>query len=78
MQQQLSIFCQHIDFKKLGAAQKSALNLLSDGQPHTTMEIIKAGGASGMRRLRELRELGFNIIGEAIKNSNQWRYHLVG
>ncbi len=73
---QTNIFQLHIDAKKLSTAKASVLDLLKDNQWHTTMEILNAGGCEGTRRLRELREDGYDIECEPIRGSNEWRYRL--
>ena len=73
---QTSIFDRPIDHAKLNKAKDRIYRLLLDGQFHTTMEIINAGGASGLRRLRELRAEGHPIDCEPIEGSNEWRYRL--
>ena len=42
-----------------------------------TTEIIYAGGTEGLRRLRELRQMGYGIRAERVMNSTQWRYSLL-
>ena len=73
---QTNIYNRNPDFTVLGRAKERILRLLKDGEFHTTMEIIDAGGASGLRRLRELRDDGHAIEGEKMRGSNQWRYRL--
>ena len=73
---QTSIFDRPIDHGKLNKAKDRILQLLMDGQFHTTMEIIRVGGASGLRRLRELRAEGHLIECEPIEGSNEWKYRL--
>jgi len=45
--------------------------------PMVTTEIIYAGGTEGLRRLRELRQMGYGIRAERVMNSTQWRYSLL-
>lgn len=66
------------DGAKLDTAKERVLKLLNDRQPHTTMEILNVGGAEGTRRLRELRQEGYEIEGEKILGSNEWKYRLSG
>ena len=44
---QTNIYNRNPDFTVLGRAKERILRLLKDGEFHTTMEIIDAGGASG-------------------------------
>lgn len=54
------------------------LALLESREWATTAEInsVEYGGTSGGRRLRELREHGFDIEHEPISGSSQRRYRL--
>jgi hypothetical protein len=50
--------------------------LLRDHKWHGTLEIISVGGTEGMRRLRELDEIGYSIE-RSIVGHNRWEYRLV-
>jgi len=62
----------------------AVLKLLSDGKPHTTMEInaVDCGGSEGTKRVRELRAEGHNIdarpaSSELGRDTSQWLYQLL-
>jgi hypothetical protein len=73
---QKSILMNPVNQKKLTGSRKAVLELLADGYFHTSEEICRVGGTSGLRRLRELREMGYPIHGEPIPGSNMWQYRL--
>jgi hypothetical protein len=53
------------------------LRLLSDGRWHSTYAINAVGGTEGTRRLRELREQGYEIEKRSMPESMQFEYRLV-
>jgi len=73
---QTDIFMRHLNTAALAKSKQAVLDLLSDGESHTSVEICSVGGTSGLRRLRELRELGYPIHGEPLSGSNMWLYKL--
>jgi hypothetical protein len=46
-------------------------------QPLSTLEITEVAGSEGVRRLRELRQMGYTIVSRRIAGSSQWVYVLL-
>lgn len=71
------------DHKDLDAGTKRVYELMEDGGWYERDEIELAAGQNGrparegMRRMRELRQRGFNIEKIRLKGSREWKYRLV-
>jgi len=64
----------------LSVRQRAVLALLSDGMPHSGPEIAseRVGGSEGLRRLRELRDMGFPVEGPfPIPGRDAFAYRLI-
>jgi hypothetical protein len=46
-------------------------------QPLSTVEITEVAGSEGVRRLRELRQMGYTIVSRRMPGSSQWVYVLL-
>lgn len=68
-------------FKKLRAKGKldnqrgKILQLLLDGEPHSCMEFLDLGIAQYNARIKELRDMGFNIIN--VRSENDKTYFIL-
>ena len=50
------------DAKDFNEAHQAIFNLLSDGREHAATEIIEVSGVrDGLRRLRDLRQMGYDV-----------------
>ena len=67
------------DVPELNAAALRILFLLSDGQWHTATKIIEASQQrEGLRRLRQLRQAGYEINSRRMTGEGrEWEYQLV-
>jgi hypothetical protein len=53
-------------------------DLMRDGAWHDAQAIIEASGQrEGMRRMRELRTIGYAIEERRVNGSREWHYRLV-
>lgn len=62
-----------------GIRRERVLTVLMDANWHTTQEInsVQVGGTEGVRRLRELRADGYNIVKRRMEGSTQFEYRLI-
>lgn len=67
------------DWKDLQRACKKVFELMKDGQWHHASTIIKASGQrEGLRRMRELRGIGFLVEERRLlPDDREWIYRLV-
>ncbi len=67
------------DWKDLQSACKKVFELMEDGEFHHAAEIIKASNQrEGLRRMRELRGIGFTVEEQRVtEDSRNWKYRLV-
>lgn len=66
------------DFSGLQSACRRVYGLMKDGQWHTAQAIIDASGQrEGMRRMRELRQIGYQVEERRETGRREWQYRLV-
>jgi hypothetical protein len=66
------------DFSGLQSACRRVYDLMKDGQWHTAQAIIDASGQrEGMRRMRELRQIGYQVEERRETGRREWQYRLV-
>jgi hypothetical protein len=67
------------DWKDLQTACRKVFELMHDGCWHHASAIIKASGQrEGLRRMRELRSIGFTVeIHRVTPDEREWLYKLV-
>jgi hypothetical protein len=66
------------DFAGLQAACRRVYDLMRDGEWHTAQAIIDASGQrEGLRRMRDLRQIGYRIEQHRPDGSREWSYRLV-
>ena len=66
------------DFSGLQSACRRVYDLMKDGQWHTAQAIIDASGQrEGMRRMRELRQIGYTVEERRETGRREWQYRLV-
>ena len=66
------------DFAGLQSACRRVYDLMRDGQWHTAQAIIDASGQrEGMRRMRELRQIGYQVEERRETGRREWQYRLV-
>ena len=63
----------------LSTRRQNVLALLQDGEWHSTAQIghPAIGGSEGMRRLRELRKMGYPIVKQRHEGHDDWLYQLL-
>lgn len=72
-----------IDVSQLNQGAKRVYDLLKDGRWHDRGEIEQAAGergvaaAEGMRRMRELRQMGFEVEKHRTSDRRVWLYRMV-
>jgi hypothetical protein len=64
------------DSEKLGGFKAAVRDLMADKGWHSTMELLAIGGANGTRRLRELKEYGFDYEKRRKEGSEEFEYRL--
>jgi len=66
------------DISDFGTQRAKVFKLMSDGEWHTSMEVlIASGGTEGLRRLRELRgQPGVTILSDRHPFSRKWFYKM--
>lgn len=65
------------DLKDLDAANRRVYALLSDGRWHTDAEVIAASRQrEGLRRLRELRQIGIDIDTRRLPGRRAYEYRM--
>lgn len=65
------------DIPDLRTQRAKVAALMMDREWHTAREIVKAaGGSEGLRRLRELRDLGAIIEKHRMRNRRMWKYRI--
>ena len=66
------------DFSGLQAACRRVYDLMRDGEWHTAQAIIDASGQrEGIRRMRDLRQIGYTIETDRPGQGREFRYRLV-
>ena len=66
------------DFSGLQAACRRVYDLMRDGEWHTAQAIIDASGQrEGLRRMRDLRQIGYAVEQMRPEGSREWSYRLV-
>ena len=66
------------DFSGLQAACRRVYDLMRDGEWHTAQAIIDASGQrEGIRRMRDLRQIGYRIETDRPGQGREFRYKLV-
>jgi hypothetical protein len=66
------------DFAGLQSACRRVYDLMRDGQWHTAQAIIDASGQrEGIRRMRELRQIGYTVEQMRPEGSREWSYRIV-
>ena len=66
------------DFSGLQSACKRVYDLMRDGEWHTAQAIIDASGQrEGIRRMRDLRQIGYTIETDRPGDGREFRYRLV-
>ncbi len=67
-----------IDFRDLQSACRKVFALMQDGAWHHASAIIKVSGQrEGLRRMRELRSIGFTVeIHRVTPDEREWLYKL--
>ena len=66
------------DFSGLQAACRRVYDLMRDGEWHTAQAIIDASGQrEGIRRMRDLRQIGYQIETDRPGDGREFRYKLV-
>lgn len=66
------------DFSGLQSACRRVYDLMKDGQWHDAQAIIDASGQrEGMRRMRELRQIGYTVEERRETGRREWQYRLV-
>lgn len=66
------------DLADLQEACHRVWRLMRDGQWHTAQKIIDtAEQREGLKRMRELRALGYVVEKDRVGESREWRYRLV-
>lgn len=67
-----------LDFYGLQAACRKVYDLMRDGQWHSAQSIIDASGQrEGLRRMRDLRQIGYVLEQHRPEGSREWSYRLV-
>ena len=67
-----------LDFYGLQAACRKVYDLMKDGQWHSAQSIIDASGQrEGLRRMRDLRQIGYTVEQMRPEGSREWSYRLV-
>lgn len=65
------------DIPDLKAGTRRVFNLMKDGRWYLREEIEEAAqGVEGMKRMRELRGMGYTINKFRVPGTRQWRYQL--
>jgi hypothetical protein len=64
------------DPEKLGGYQRAVRDLMMRGGWHSTMELLAVGGANGTRRLRELKEYGYDYEKRRKEGSEEFEYRI--
>ena len=66
------------DFSGLQRACRLVYDLMKDGEYHTAQSIIDASGQrEGLRRMRDLRQIGYVLEQHRPEGSREWSYRLV-
>ena len=66
------------DFSGLQAACRRVYDLMRDGEWHTATEVIDAAKQrEGLRRMRDLRQIGYVLEQHRPEGSREWHYRLV-
>ncbi len=66
------------DFSGLQRACRLVYDLMKDGEYHTAQSIIDASGQrEGLRRMRDLRQIGYVLEQHRPEASREWHYKLV-
>jgi len=66
------------DFSGLQSACRRVYDLMRDGEWHTATEVIDASGQrEGIRRMRDLRQIGYQIETDRPGQGREFRYKLV-
>ena len=67
-----------LDFYGLQAACRKVYDLMRDGAWHSAQSIIDASGQrEGLRRMRDLRQIGYTVEQMRPEGSREWSYRLV-
>jgi len=67
-----------LDFYGLQRACRLVYDLMRDGAWHTATAIIEASGQrEGLRRMRDLRQIGYQIEQHRPEGGREWSYRLV-
>jgi len=67
-----------LDYFGLQAACRRVWELMRDGQWHSATEIIDAAKQrEGLRRMRDLTQIGYTIEKHRPEGSREWRYRMV-
>jgi hypothetical protein len=65
------------DLDELNDAKLRVLQLMSDGRWHSREQIEEISGQlEGMRRMRELRSMGFTVDRRRLEGQRAWEYRL--
>ena len=66
------------DFSGLQSACRRVYDLMRDGEWHTATEVIDAAKQrEGLRRMRDLRQIGYVLEQHRPEGSREWHYRLV-
>ena len=67
-----------LDFCGLQAACRKVYDLMRDGAWHSAQSIIDASGQrEGLRRMRDLRQIGYTVDQMRPEGSREWSYRLI-
>ena len=66
------------DFSGLQSACRRVYDLMRDGEWHTATEVIDAAKQrEGLKRMRDLRQIGYVLEQHRPEGSREWHYRLV-